>query len=280
MPIPPAIPLGGLAGFRFLERTYDRQFATFNASPDIDREVSYFLEKAGTVTSVDELMSDRRLVRVVLGAFGLDGDIDKGAFIRKVIEEGTLDRRDFANRLVEPAYREMSAFLGFGNLGGTLGLESTRNEIVSRYRERQFELAVGEIDLDLRLSLNFRREAGRIAETIPDDKTAWLRFLGSPPLREVVETAFNLPQEFAQIDIDQQVEELEKRSNKLLGTSSPQAFLDPSNLTKLVDRFLLLSQVNSGAVGPGVRGATALTLLQASALGNGAQQSLFASNFI
>ena len=100
MPFPPAIPLSGLAGFRFIERTYDRQFITFNKSPDFQREVEYFRENAGNITTVDQLMGDRRILAVVLGAFGLGDDIDKGAFIRKVIEEGTFEGDAFANRLV------------------------------------------------------------------------------------------------------------------------------------------------------------------------------------
>jgi len=280
MPIPPAVPLGGLAGFRFIERTYDRQIAVFNASPDIDRDVSHFLENAGSITTVDQLMDDRQSLRVILGAFGLDADINKGAFVRMVIEDGTLEPRAFANRLVEPAYREMSESLGFGNFGGTLIQESKRTEIVNRYRERQFELAVGESDLDLRLALNFKREAERIAQETPNDRTAWLRMLGAPPMRQVVETAFNLPREFAQIDIDRQVDILSDRARDFLGTPSPQGFLDEANLDAMVERFLLLSQVRNGVIGPSVRGSTALTLLQSSPLGSGAQQGLFASNFL
>ena len=39
--------------------------------------------------SAADLVADRRLLKVALGAFGLEGEIDKKAFIRKVLEEGT-----------------------------------------------------------------------------------------------------------------------------------------------------------------------------------------------
>ena len=277
MPFPPAIPFGGLAGFRFVERTYDRQFTTFNKSPDFQREIQYFLDNAGDINSVDKLMGDRRVLSVVLGAFGLDEDIDKGAFIRKVIEEGTLKDDAFANRLVEPAYREMAAFLGFGDVGGTLVFESTRLNLIDRYGERQFELAVGEVDFDMRLALNFKREAAKIVGETGDERTAWLRLLGSTPTRRVLESALNLPDQFALIDIDQQVDEIIRRADAQLDVSSPADLGDDQIMSQMVDRFLLNQQVRQGVISSSTRGSTALTLLQSSGLGAAAQQNLFAS---
>ncbi|MEL7467941.1 MAG: DUF1217 domain-containing protein [Pseudomonadota bacterium] len=280
MPFPPAIPIGGLSGFKFLERTMDRQLELFNKSPDVQREIDYFLETAGSITSVDQLMSDRRVLAVVLGAFGLDEDLNKGAFVRKVIEEGTFDDRSFANRLVDPAYREMSEFLGFGDVGGLLVFEDTRLNLVEQYRERQFELSVGEVDLDMRLALNFKREAPELASSGSTDRTVWLRLLGSPPLRDVLETALNLPEQFGLIELDQQVDEVISRARRIFDISSPSELADPARLAEVVDRFLLNRQVQSGAVSSSVRGSAALTLLQTSGLGGGAQANLFASGFV
>ena len=280
MPIAPALPLTGLAGFRFLEKTMDQQVALFNKSPDIQREIDHFLENAGNFTSVDQLVADRRSLSVVLGAFGLDDDIDKRAFIRKVIEEGTFNNRSFANRLVDPAYREMSSALGFGDVGGLLVFESTRLNIVDRFRERQFELAVGEVDLDMRLALNFKREISDIAGKNVNSRTGWLLALGSPPLRQVVETALNLPTEFGLIDVDQQVDEVADRASRLFGFDDVAALQDPALVDKFVDRFLLQQQVRNGAGNIASSGSVALSLLSASGLGGGAQSNLFASNFL
>lgn len=279
MPFTPAIPFGGLAGFRFVERTFDRQFEVFNKSPDIEREVAHFLEAAPNITTLDQLMDDRRALSVVLGAFGLDEDIDKRAFIRKVIEEGSTDDTAFARRLVEPAYREMAEALGFGDFGGLLVFENTQNSIVSRYRERQFELALGEVDLDMRLALNFRREAANIVEKASSDKIAWLGMLGSPPVRQVIEGALNLPTAFASIEIDQQVEEIAKRAESSLGISSPKQLLDSDVMDDAIERFLLSQQIRNGVVSNSTSGAIALTLLQSSGLGTLGQSNLFASNF-
>lgn len=280
MPIAPAIPTGGLTGFRFLERTFAAQSTTFVSSPDIQREIEYFQANAANITSVDQLMSDRRVLDVVLNAFGLEDDIDKGAFIRKVIEEGTTDPEAFANRLVEPAYREMADFLGFGNFGGTLVFDFARNEIVDRYLTHRFELAVGEQDFDLRLALNFKQDAAELAASASTEETMWLRLLGSSPLRPVIEGALFLPTNFALIDLDQQVEEVQSRAQQFFGTSGQDLFSDPENLDKMVERFLLRQQTLGSGAGASTAGSAALTLLQSNPLGAGAQQNLFTSNFL
>lgn len=272
----PIVPTGGLAGLRFVERTYERQLENFSRNPEIRRDIDHFLDTAGAVDSVADLMADPRILRVVLGAFGLEDDLPKRAFIRKVIEEGTLTPRAFANRMAEPAYREMAAELGFGDFGGRLGLGSVRESIAERYRVRRFESAVGEQDVDLRLALNFRREIARIAEGAATSGAGWFRVLGSRPLRAVVEAAFGLPERFAALDIDQQRSELESIARRRFGEGSVAVFRDPAAVETTIRRFLAVSQARETlAGGPG---SAALQLIRATSLGAGAQAGLFRSN--
>lgn len=276
MPFAPAIPSGGLVGFRFLTRTFEAQFAQFSRSPDIERDVQDFMDRAANVKSAEELVGDTRLLRVALGAFGLEEEIGKRAFVRRILEEGTLAPDAFANRLADPVWREFSGALGFGDLGSTLASESTRRELTDRYRERQFERAVGEVDVDLRLALNFRREIGRVAAAGQSDAAAWFRILGSQPLRQVIEGVFSLPSSFGQLDVDAQREILESRSQKLFGSASPGVFQDAAAVDKAVSRFLLNAQIaaNAQTISPG---STALALLSSGGLGSGARASLFLS---
>lgn len=277
MPFTPVVPQTGLAGYRFVQRTYDAQIERFAKSPEVQREIDYFMENGAKANTVDGLMGDRRLLAVVLGAFGLDAEIDKRAFVRRVIEDGTIARDALANRLADPAFAEMSAFLGLGDLGGTLNLESTRAEIVERYRTRQFESAVGDVDVDVRLALNFERVIGPIAQSRTVETTGWFRILGNQATRSVVEGAYNLPDSFAGLDLDRQVEVLQERTRRLFGDDSPAVFADPENLDGLIRRYMVNAQLESGAVSGNVRGSAALTLLQSSGLGQRATTNLFTS---
>ncbi len=49
--------------------------------------MAYFEANIGKVETAADLVGDRRLLKVALGAFGMDGEIDKRAFLRKVLEE-------------------------------------------------------------------------------------------------------------------------------------------------------------------------------------------------
>ena len=107
----PVVPLPGIAGWRFLERTQAKQQAAFENGAELQREIAYFEEKIAAVKTAADLVADRRLLKVALGAFGLESEIDKKAFVRKVLEEGTTAEGALATRLTDPAWRKLSAGL-------------------------------------------------------------------------------------------------------------------------------------------------------------------------
>ena len=82
---------------------------------------------------------------MALGAFGLDGEIDKKAFVRKILEEGTTDPASLANRLTDKSFHKLSAAFGFGDTGGArTGEAGFAAKIVEAYKTRAFEAAVGD----------------------------------------------------------------------------------------------------------------------------------------
>ena len=106
-----------------------------------------------------DLVGDRRLLKVALGAFGLQDEIDKRAFIRKVLEGSTSDPTSLASKLTDPAYKKITDAFGFGDLGGAkTGGADFAATIVGAYKTRAFEAAVGDADNDMRLAMNFGRE--------------------------------------------------------------------------------------------------------------------------
>jgi hypothetical protein len=268
MSFTPTIPMGGLAGWRFLERTAEAQRAAFDRGPQLARDVAYFQEKIGTVTSPEALVQDRRLLKVALGAFGLDGEIDKRAFVRKVLEGGTDDPRSFANRMTDPAWKKLAQAFGFGNAGGPrVARSGFAAEITDAYRIRQFEVAVGGVDDSMRLALNFRREIAELARAAQpgDGGRGWLAVVGSRPLRAVFEGAFGLPRQFVNVDLDRQVEIFRDRARGVVGDGSLAAFRDPAAVDRIVTRFLARAQLEAGLASTVT--SPALTLLQGAAGG-------------
>ena len=269
MSFQPVVPLPGIAGWRFLERTQGAQQAAFEKGPELQRDLAYFQEKIGEVGSAADLVADRRLLKVALGAFGLEGEIDKKAFIRKILEGGTTDPAAMANRLTDKSWSKLTAAFGFGDPGGAkTGQVGFAPAIAAAYKTRAFEAAVGDADNNMRLAMNFRRE---IAELAKGAGGSWYSVLGSKPLRQVIEKAYGLPTAFGQIDIDQQRDVLMDKTSALFGSDALSAFQDPAAVEKVINRFLARAQIEEGAIGNSPASA-ALTLLRS--MNDGGSQGL------
>jgi len=263
MSVTPAVPIGGYAGWAFLTRTLSAQKAAHAASPEIRRDEEYFRAKIGSVTTAEQLVGDRRLLKVALGAFGLDADINNRYFLRKVLEDGTLKEGALANRLADKRYQAFSRAFGFADLGiPNTQISDFADGILAAYESRSFEAAVGEQDESMRLALNLRRELPAIAARDSSDATLWFTVMGNPPLRQVFETAFGLPRSFGALDLDRQLETMRSRAEAAFGDSALAQFADPARTEALIRRYLLRAQVDAAGA-PLTAASGALTLLQA-----------------
>lgn len=256
------VPTGGLIGWRFLQRTYDAQIETFSSAPQISRDTEYFLKNIQTVSSAADLVADRRFLSVALGAFGLQDDLPNKYFIQKIMEDGSTDREALANRLTDKRYTRLSQAFGFGpgEIPQT-GNPRAMAEIVRMNQVHSFEVSVGEADDTLRIALYAQRELTELAGSGSSDTVKWFSIMGLPPLRSMFETALGLPTSFSQIDIDQQMEVLRDKTQRLTGSDQIDQFTDPDALEKITNAYLARSQIANGASGLS-SGSVALALLQ------------------
>lgn len=260
MTFQPIVAGTGLVAWNFLQRTMDTQTKAFEASPQISRDLDYFAENIGKVETAEDLSNDRRLMRVALGAYGLDDDLNNTYFMKTILEEGSQAPDALANKLADKRYLEFAKDFGFGDLGGPWHKTSSfADNIKEAYTTRQFEKAVGEQDESIRLAMNAVRELQDLAVNGTSDNTKWFSVLGNPPLRNVMEATFNLPQSFGTLDLDKQLEVFRGRMEKLTGDSEIGQFVSEDAQQKLVDRYLIMSQINNTQGMSG--GQIALTLL-------------------
>lgn len=273
----PAIIVSGYAGWRVLEKTAPKQRETFEKSPSLKRAIEYFSENISKATTPEALVKDRRLLAVALGAFGLGDEIDKRAFIERILESSLDDTSSFANRLSEPRYKAMAKAFGYGSLAGSnVGQQAFRDDIIARYKSLEFERAVGDVDDDMRLAMNFRREIAAVAAAENVDRSGWFQAMGQQPLRKLLTTAFGLTDAIAQLDIDRQKEIFEQKAQALYGEKSLSIFTDPAKIEDAIRRFFLFRQMESGP-SLSTPGAAALMLLQSNGLGSGAIENILLS---
>jgi hypothetical protein len=261
MSFQPVLPLTGYSGWGFLKRTMVRQQSVQQALPAQQRDEAYFRDRIGKADTAERLVNDKRLLRIALTAFGLEGDVNSKAFIQKVLEGGTLREGSLANKLADKQYAKFAAAFGYGDFSvPRTKLSTFPDEIIAQYRARSFETAVGEQNNTYRLALNAEREIPALAARTNSENAKWYTLLGNAPLREVMQTALGLPKSFSSIDIDQQVGVLKKRTEAAFGSSDLAQFKDPAKMDALTRRFLLQSEMQGQAVTSPA--STALMLLR------------------
>ena len=268
--------MSGLAGWSFLQSTYNRQLETFSDSASVKNDRAYMTEKLSKPVSLDDFMSDRRLLRVTMTAFDLGGEEWKGGFIRKVLEEAATPDSTFLDRLNNPAYTKFAQTFAFED--GTLSLDADKIEqLGENFETAAFRIAVGDVDESMRLSLNYQQKIVDIAGTGSSNDAIAYRILGNPPVKAVLETALNLPSDISKQPIEKQAEILRDKLRSSFGISDLSQLTDPDNVNAVIRRFHVMETVNNGpsAMTPGY---TALTLLGGGqGFGAIASQNLFLS---
>ncbi len=258
----PVLPFSGLTGWSFLERTRESQQEAFNSSSAILRDTDYFRENIADIKTAQDLVSDRRLLTVALGAFGLDDDIGNKFFVQKILEDGTLETDALANRLSDKRYLEFSKAFGFGDFSvANTQLSDFPDKIIDAFQNRQFEVAIGEQNQDMRLAMSVERDLENILSIDTTDDGVWFNVMGNPPLRRVFETALGLPASIATVDLDQQLKAFRDGADRIFGGGEVGQFSQAEAQEKLVRLFLIRSEssFNTSLTSPG---AVALSLLR------------------
>ena len=264
----PVLPYEGYSGWTFLNRTLEAQKDAYAKSPEVNREIKYFEENIGKVQTADDLMSDRTLLKVSLEAFGLGDDINNRFFIQKVLEDGSESEDALANKLSDKRYLEFSRAFGFGAETPPNTVQSDfGSKITTAYKERQFEVAVGDQNENYRLALGVERDLSDIANKDLKEDTLWFTVMGNPPLRKVFETAFNLPESFGSLDLDKQLATFKDKAQAAFGDSGIKQFSSPEKQEDLTRLFLLRADMQAMNLNTG-SSQIALTLLQGAINGN------------
>ncbi|WP_413712265.1 DUF1217 domain-containing protein [Rhizobium sp. Rhizsp82] len=100
----------------------DAYEASFDAETDaISEETDYFQEKIGSITSVDDLLSNTRLTNFTLKAFGLSTEYTSTSFLRNVLTSDPDDPDSFVNQLGDDVYLNLAKAFNFNSDGSVDG---------------------------------------------------------------------------------------------------------------------------------------------------------------
>jgi hypothetical protein len=218
--------LGAATAWSVLQKNGEALQTRWEARKDVTRDVERFRERAAGIGSIDELMKDRRTLSFVLEAFQLEGEIDKRAVVRRLLTDDPADPRSFANRMVDPRYRQINRDFG-AQEGPPLADAALVDKIATLTLTNRFEKANGEANPGLREALYFQRMIGTVSDV--------QGLMGDRVLTAVARTALGLPKQFGLLEFEQQKAILEKRLD-------PETFKDPAWVNRFVQRYLTLNE--------------------------------------
>ncbi|CAH0339765.1 DUF1217 domain-containing protein [Rhizobium sp. CECT 9324] len=226
------------------------------------KESEYYQEQIATIRTVDELLADRRVVDVVLGAFGFDGDEVTDDFLKQLFASDLDDPKSFANQQANTKWAEMLASFNFdseGNLTddtvGTVQQRGETLETINLYLRQTFEEIEGESNQGVRLALYFERTAPTLTDAYD--------LIADEALLEVFRTTFGYSEDFSNMDVDMQAKIVE--DNITLSD-----FQDPAKMERFLQRYTAMYDTENASYD-----TSALSILQGS--GGGISADLLTS---
>lgn len=281
MAFQPVVPMSGIGGWKFLQATYDKQLQSYTKSPQVRNDRDYLIEKFAQPTSVEDFLKDTRLVRATMTAFDLSGEEWKKGFIKKVLEEVGNPDSTFLQRLNNSKYTAFAKALTPVN--GKIDLSEEKIAAIAVSFERSsFELAIGNVDDSMRLSLNYNDEIGVMTANGASDDTIAYRILGDVPVYTMLKTALNLPSDTSKLPVERQAEMIKSSLKKVLGVSKLSEISSPELIDKMVVRYHAMKSITESSASSSPAAAALILLGGGSSYGYGsnASQNLFLSSFL
>jgi hypothetical protein len=191
--------------------------------PDVKTASAYYQANIGKVKTVDQFLSNYRLLSYALQAYGLGDQINNRALIKKVLQEGTTSPRALANTLPNIAWKAFTQAFNFGATGTSAPTSTaSAKTTVAAYTEQQLESNEGQTDPGVELALYFKR----VAPTVKDGYSV----LADSNLLQVVQTIFSLPATTSAAQIDKEAVAIQK-------LAPVKDLQDPKKLEQLTERF-------------------------------------------
>jgi hypothetical protein len=224
------------ASYRSIVSDIGKSLARTAADPIVARETEYYLAHIGGVKTIDDFLGDKRVFAYAMKAFGLEDMTASRGFMRKVLEGGVSDEGSFANKLVDPRYRDFAAAFDFAKYGPyATTFSATLTGTTDAYLRQSLETKAGSINEGVRLALYFERKA-------PGVKSAYA-LLADKALSIVVRTALGLPPPGPSGNVDAQAAAITARLDLA-------DLKDPNKLQRLLQRFGARWDMDHGAQPP------------------------------
>lgn len=221
---------------RRAEQNQADQMARQARQPQTARELERFQQGVARAQSVDDLLRNRDVLRVMLTARGLESQINAAGLVRRVLTSDLSDPNSAANQMgrAQPAWLALAREMDFRRDG----LANIKNSTAVARLQADYVEARWVDSLEQQApGLSFAFEFKQRARTIDSE----IRVLGDPVVREVVTTTLGIPREIARLSLEAQERAIRNRLDV-------KDFQDPQFVDNFARRYLLAVNTGSGNI--------------------------------
>ncbi len=214
-------------GWAVLQRNAASVEKAYAADGSAASDVTYFKSVARSIKTPDALLKDYRALTFVATAYGLAGQVDQTALLRKLMTEDPKAPSSLAQRLSDENYRTFATAMSMW-APPPFASQSTIDSVVANFKQRSFETAIGQDSVPLQEAAYFKRNALGL--------TKLSQVMADKPMMEVVRTALGIPESFKGLSYDRQVAILKPRVDMA-------QFATAAGVAKFIDKFLAMEQL-------------------------------------
>ncbi|MDS7596328.1 DUF1217 domain-containing protein [Agrobacterium tumefaciens] len=236
-------------------------FGTDKEKEDAKKESEYFTTEMQKIKTLTEFLANDRLTAFAMESMGIDPASVTKDQLEKMFASDLDDAESYLNKEMDPVFRRLVTAFNFDADGNLMredrsSIQTRRGlyEALDNYLQQTLETQAGEENAGVRLALYFQRMAR--------ETTSYYTILADTAIQEFVNTAYGIPDEMANADVDTQVTMMQKYFDI-------QDFQDPDKLKTLIARFTIMYDNEQNASDP------ILTLFSGGSVGISAE-TLFA----
>lgn len=196
-------------------------------------DVAYFQKIAPTLTTPDALLKNYRALTFVTTAYGLAGQQDQTALLRKLMTQDPTATTSLAQQLSDNNYRNFAAAMSVW-APPPFSSQSTIDAAIAGFKEHSFQASIGTDSTALQEATYFSKNAVGL--------TQLSQIMSDKPLLDVVRVSLGIPDSFANLDYEQQKAMLTARVDM-------KQFATADGVGKVVQRYLAMDALNKVTAG-------------------------------
>jgi Protein of unknown function (DUF1217) len=224
-----------VATYKMLTDNFVRSVERIGSDATVKRETKYYNENIGSIKTIEDFLSNDRIYRFAMTAFGLKDMIYAKAFVKKVLKDGIDSSNSFTNQLTDPRFKELATTFNFKSLGTTTTIfDRAQKGVVDKFLQNKLEEDAGNSNEGVRLALYFRRKGPSI--------TSAYTILGDAALYKVAQVALGLTSSLSASSLDNQVTAIKAHLDLSKLT-------DPTVLNKFLTKFMTKWELGNDTAG-------------------------------